>query len=50
MKKSMFSESQIIKIIKEQESGKKTADVCREYGISQPTFHNEKRSIVSSTI
>jgi putative transposase len=43
MKKSRFSESQIIKIIKEQESGKKTADVCREYGISQPTFYNWKK-------
>lgn len=42
MKKSKFTESQIIAIIKEQESGKKVADLCREYGISQPTFYQWK--------
>lgn len=42
MKKSKFTESQIIAIIKEQESGKKVADLCRDYGISQPTFYQWK--------
>jgi len=42
MKKSRFTESQIIKIVKEQESGKKVVDICREYGISQPTLYNWK--------
>lgn len=42
MKKSRFTESQIIKILSEHELGKKVADVCREAGISQPTFYNRK--------
>jgi putative transposase len=39
MKQSRFSEDQIIGILKEQERGVKTADVCREHGISQNTFY-----------
>ena len=42
MKKSKFTESQIIKILGEQEKGRPVADICREYGISQPTFYNWK--------
>ena len=39
MKKSRFSEEQIISIPKEQAAGMKTAEVCRCHGISQPTFY-----------
>ncbi len=39
MKKSRFTEGQIIKILNEQKAGKKIADICREHGISQPTFY-----------
>lgn len=39
MRKSRFSESQIIAILKEQEAGSPTAEVCRRHGISQPTFY-----------
>jgi putative transposase len=39
MKKSKFSESQIVGILKEQESGKAVADICREPGLSQGTFY-----------
>ena len=39
MKGSRFSEEQIIGIIKQQEGGRTTADVCREVGISQATFY-----------
>lgn len=40
MQKSRFSETQIIKILKEVEAGKAVKDVCREYGISDATFYN----------
>jgi putative transposase len=33
MKRSRFTEEQIIAILKEQEAGAKTADVCRRHGI-----------------
>lgn len=39
MKRSRFSEEQIIGILREQEAGAKTADVCRRHGISSATFH-----------
>ena len=42
MRKSRYSEQQILKILKEAELGKKAADICREYGISQATFYNWK--------
>jgi putative transposase len=42
MKRSRFSEEQIIAILKEQEAGAKTADVCRRHGISDATFYNGK--------
>ena len=42
MKRSRFSEAQIIGILKEQESGQKTADVCRRHGISEATFYKWK--------
>lgn len=38
MKRSRFSEEQVIAILKEQESGVCTADVCRRHGISSATF------------
>ena len=42
MKKSRFSEEQIIGMIKEQEGGVKTADLCRKHGISPATFYTWK--------
>jgi putative transposase len=42
MKKSRFTETQIIKILKEQESGMKVKEICRKYEISDATFYNWK--------
>ena len=42
MKRSRFTESQIVAILKETDSGIKVSDVCRKHGISQPTYYNWK--------
>ena len=39
MKRSKFSEEQVVAILREQEAGAKTADVCRRHGISNATFY-----------
>ena len=41
MKRSRFSEEQIIGVLKEHALGTAT-DVCRKHGISEPTFYNWK--------
>lgn len=42
MKRSRFSEEQIIAILKEQEAGMPTVDVCRRHGVSSATFYKWK--------
>lgn len=42
MKRTKFTEAQIIGILKEQEQGQKVADICRKHGISDATFYNWK--------
>ena len=42
MKKSRFTETQIIKILKEVEGGRLVKEVCREYDISDATYYNWK--------
>ena len=42
MKRSRFNEEQIIAILKEQEGGMPTAEVCRRHGISSATFYKWK--------
>ena len=38
--KKRFTESQIVSAIKKQEGGISVKDICRELGISEPTFYN----------
>jgi putative transposase len=40
--KKRFTESQIVSAIKKQEGGISVKDICRELGISEPTFYNWK--------
>jgi putative transposase len=42
MKRARFTEEQIIAILKEQEAGAPTADVCRRHGVSSATFYKWK--------
>ena len=45
MRRSRFTEEQIIAILAEQERGMKTAEVCRKHGISQNTFYKWKAKL-----
>jgi putative transposase len=42
MKKTRYSEHQIIKVLKEVEGGRNVKDICRECGISEATYYNWK--------
>lgn len=42
MKRSRFTETQIISILKEVEVGAKVKDICRRHGISDATYYNWK--------
>ena len=39
MKRTRFSEEQIIGVLKEHEAGVRTADLCRKHGFSEATFY-----------
>ena len=42
MKRSKYSETQIVRILKEVEAGRLVKEVCRDYGISDATYYNWK--------
>ncbi len=50
MRKSRFSEEQIIGMLREHESGLKTAELCRKYGISDATFYKYKAKFGGMTV
>ncbi len=50
MKKSKFTEAQIIKVLKSQEEGKKVSEICREFGISETTFYHWKSKYGEMTL
>lgn len=43
MKKSKFSETQIVRILQSYDHGCNTESICREYGISKQTFYNWRK-------
>jgi len=43
MKMTRFSETQIIRLLREHDVGKETKDICRENGVSRATFYNWKK-------
>jgi putative transposase len=50
MKKTRFTEAQIVAILKKNEAGMKTTDLCRENGISEATFYNWKAKYGGMTV
>lgn len=42
MKKSLFTEAQIVSALKKQEAGISTREICRELGVTETTFYNWK--------
>ncbi len=50
MRKTRYSEAQIIKMLEEQEAGIKVLDICREHGISENTFYRWRSKYGGMTV
>lgn len=50
MKKTRFTEEQIVKILQQQEAGIKVSEICREHGVSDQTFYNWKAKYGGMTV
>ena len=50
MKKTRFSESQIVAILKEVELGAKVGETCRKHGVSDPTYYKWKSQFSVMTV
>jgi putative transposase len=49
MKAKRFTDEQIIAVLREAEAGAKAKELCREHGISEPTFYNWKAKYAGMT-
>ena len=50
MVRKRYTEEQIIAVLKEGEAGAKVIDLCRQYGISEATYHNWKIKYAGMTV
>jgi putative transposase len=50
VKKSRFSESQIVAILKEVELGTKVGETCRKHGVSEPPYYKWKNQYSGMTV
>lgn len=50
MKAKRYTEEQIVAVLREVEAGAKTKELCRKYGISEPTFYNWKAKYAGMTV